>query len=88
MLKLAMRNIILLLSILPLTLFAMSNKGVPDNSEKAKNHMGWKCKKGFIQKRNKCIELKLPSHATLNSDGNTWSCDTGYVKYRNVCKSK
>jgi hypothetical protein len=67
-------------------LMAMSSSSIPENSVKSDEHPGWKCKSGYVQKRNTCIDYEAPSNSTMNGDGNTWSCNIGYYKYRNTCK--
>ena len=65
----------------------MSGNSIPDNSEKSKNHMGWKCKEGYVQRRSKCVDFNMPSNSSMDKNGgNTWTCDHGYNKYRNKCK--
>lgn len=65
----------------------MSKKSaIPKNAEFSEFHPGWKCKEGYVQKRDECIDYKKPKNATMNIDGNTWSCKEGYYKYRNTCR--
>jgi hypothetical protein len=58
---------------------------IPKNGEASESHPGWKCKDGFMQKREKCLKMDMPSHSNLSEDGKTWVCKEGYKAYRGSC---
>ena len=39
---------------------------------------GWDCNKGFYEKNDTCLEIKIPKNAKLNAFGNGWICIKGY----------
>lgn len=61
---------------------------IPVHGEASHNPPGWVCKKGHIQKRNRCIKIALPENATFLPDGKTWECNVGYERYRTICRKK
>lgn len=58
---------------------------VPVHAVPSSSNPGWICKKGYIQKRSKCVKLSIPKNAHLSGDGKTWECDEGYKRYRSKC---
>lgn len=58
---------------------------LPKHSVASDSIPGWNCKKGYIQKRSRCIKVPVPKNAHLLPDGKTWECDKGYRKYRSAC---
>lgn len=59
---------------------------VPSHAYPSGQNPGWACKRGYIQKRSKCVKLVIPSHAVLKEDGKTWECKEGFERYRGTCK--
>ncbi len=61
---------------------------LPAYSLPSDKNPGWVCKDGYMQKRLRCVRIKVPSHATLLPDGKTWECKEKYEKYRGRCRKK
>lgn len=59
---------------------------VPTHALPANHSPGWRCKSGFMQKRNHCVKIKLPTHSRLLDNGKTWVCKDGYERYRSTCR--
>lgn len=58
---------------------------IPKHAIASDSIPGWICKRGYVQKRSRCIKIDLPPHSHLSPDGKSWECDEGFQKYRSTC---
>ncbi|MFP5384932.1 MAG: glycerophosphodiester phosphodiesterase family protein [Bacteriovoracia bacterium] len=58
---------------------------IPAHALPSSSNPGWICKRGYVQKRSKCVKFQVPKNAHLSEDGKTWECDEGYKRYRSKC---
>lgn len=58
---------------------------IPKHAMASDSIPGWICKRGYVQKRSRCIKIDLPPHSHLSPDGKTWECNEGFRKYRSTC---
>lgn len=59
---------------------------IPTHAIPYDSNPGWTCKKGYVQKRGRCVKINVPTGAHLTPDGKSWECDEGYSRYRGTCK--
>ncbi|MCA1367456.1 hypothetical protein I6F15_08580 [Bradyrhizobium sp. BRP14] len=63
---------------------------VPDHAYLTTSRNEWRCDRGFEQKDEACVAVKVPKNGFLvdTSYGEKWKCDRGFeVKERHVQKS-
>jgi glycerophosphoryl diester phosphodiesterase len=61
---------------------------IPSHALPSDTNPGWVCKKGYQQKRSKCVKIRIPHNAHFLEDGKTWVCNEGYYRYRATCRKK
>jgi glycerophosphoryl diester phosphodiesterase len=59
---------------------------IPTHAIAYDQNPGWICKRGYQQKRNSCIKIKIPKDSHLEDDGKTWICNDGFERYRLRCR--
>ena len=80
-------NVLMFTSALSFGAVGQPGKPLPENAEAGRYGAGWECKRGFRQKDNSCIGVKLPDHAflTKNTYGKGWDCYYGFAEKGDKC---
>jgi glycerophosphoryl diester phosphodiesterase len=61
---------------------------IPKNAEAWEKNPGWRCQHGYVQKRRRCVKIKVPTGAYLLEDGKSWACKEGFERYRGTCRKQ